>query len=67
VGYVLHTAKSIDRTTLHKDRCPEVPDNVQYHDLWTGSWQEIQDKEMAYEALDLSLTKYKKKCPMCKP
>ena len=50
MGYVLHTAKSIDRTTLHKDRCPEVPDNVQYHDLWTGSWQEIQDKEMAYEA-----------------
>jgi hypothetical protein len=44
-----------------------VPENIQYHDLWTGTWQEIVDKERAYEALELSNSKYKKKCPLCKP
>jgi hypothetical protein len=67
VGYVLHTAQAIERATLHRDRCPEVPENIQYHDLWTGTWHEITDKERAYEALELSNTKYKKKCPLCKP
>ncbi|HEY3198739.1 MAG TPA: hypothetical protein VGJ57_12085 [Nitrospirales bacterium] len=67
MAYVLHTAQAIDRATLHRDRCPEVPENIQYHDLWTGTWQEIVDKERAYEALELSNSKYKKKCPLCKP
>ncbi|MEP6600638.1 MAG: hypothetical protein ABJB49_02360 [Nitrospirota bacterium] len=67
MAYVLHTAQAIERAILHRDRCPEVPENIQYHDLWTGTWQEIVDKEKAYEALELSMAKFKKKCPLCKP
>jgi len=52
---------------LHRDRCIEVPENVSYHDHWTGVWQEIPDKERAYEALELSPAKYRLKCQLCKP
>src|SRR2546422_3538263 len=48
-----HTAMAIDKAVLHRDRCIEVPENVSYHDHWTGVWQEISDKERAYEALEL--------------
>jgi len=67
MGYVLYTAQAIERATLHRDRCPEVPENIHYHDHWTGTWQEIMDKEKAYEALELSTAKFKRKCPLCKP
>jgi hypothetical protein len=67
VAYILHTALAIDRAILHRDRCIEVPENVTYQDHWTGVWQEIVDKERAYEALEMSAAKYKKKCVVCKP
>jgi len=67
VAYVLHTAMSIDKAVLHRDRCLEVPQNITHQDHWTGVWQEIIDKERAYEALDLSSARYKLKCVLCKP
>ena len=45
----------------------EVPTNITHQDHWTGVWQEIMDKERAYEALDMSPAKYKVKCSVCKP
>ena len=67
MAYILHTAVSIERAVLHRDRCIEVPENVTYQDHWTGVWQEIIDKERAYEALEMSTAKYKIKCILCKP
>ncbi len=67
MAYVLHIAMSIDKAVLHRDRCLEVPTNVTLQDHWTGVWQEIMDKDRAYEALDLSAAKYKHKCIVCKP
>ena len=67
MAYVLHTAMAIDKAVLHRDRCLEVPTNVTHQDHWTGVWQEIMNKEQAYEALDLSPAKYKIKCSLCKP
>lgn len=67
MAYVLHTAMAIDRVTLHRDRCLEVPANVTFQDHWTGVWQEIMDKERAYEAFEMSPAKIKKKCALCKP
>jgi hypothetical protein len=58
---------AIDKAVLHRDRCLEVPENVTVHDHWTGVWQEISDKERAYEALELSPAKYKLKCQLCRP
>jgi hypothetical protein len=67
MAYVLHTAMAIDKAVLHRDRCPEVPENLSYQDHWTGVWQDIVDKERAYDALEMSAAKYKKKCELCKP
>ncbi len=62
MAYVLHTAMSIDKAVLHRDRCLEVPQNITHQDHWTGVWQEIIDKERAYEALDLSSARDQLKC-----
>ncbi len=45
--YWVHIARSIDRATLHRERCSEVPSNYTRTDFWEGGWFDYPDKERA--------------------
>ena len=51
--YWLHIARAIDRVTLHRDRCSEVPSGVSSSDYWQGGWFDYPDKERALAAMRL--------------
>ena len=74
--YWLHIARAIDRVTLHRDRCSEVPSSVSSSDFWEGGWFDYPDKEREDEAkqgvIDLAAmeqagTTDERKCALCKP
>ncbi len=65
--YWLHIARSIDRVTLHKDRCSEVPSVHSSSDFWEGGWFEYPDKERALAAMEQAGTTFQRKCTLCKP
>jgi hypothetical protein len=65
--YWLHVARSIDRTTLHRERCSEVPSNHTSSDFWEGGWFDYPDKERALFAMEQSGTSLQLKCILCKP
>ena len=65
--YWLHVARSIDRTTLHRERCSEVPSNNTSSDFWEGGWFDYPDKERALLAMEQSGTSLQLKCTLCKP
>jgi hypothetical protein len=65
--YWLHIARSIDRTTLHRDRCSEVPSNMTSTDVWEGGWFDYPDKERALIAMEQSGTTDQLKCSLCNP
>ena len=52
--YWIHIARSIDRVTLHKDRCAEVPSSSigSSSDFWGGGWFDYPDKERALAAME---------------
>ena len=50
--YWIHIARSIDRVTLHKERCSEVPANTYSSDFWEGGWFDYPDKERALRAME---------------
>jgi hypothetical protein len=54
VTYWIHIARSIDRVTLHKDRCSEVPSTSigSSSDFWEGGWFDYPDKERALAAME---------------
>jgi hypothetical protein len=65
--YWLHIARSNDRTTLHRERCSEVPSNFIRTDFWEGGWFDYPDKERALAAMEQTGTTSQRKCPVCKP
>ena len=65
--YWLHIARSIDRTTLHRERCAEVPSIATSTDFWEGGWFDYPDKERALVAMEQTGTTYQVKCSLCKP
>jgi hypothetical protein len=65
--YWLHIARSIDRTTLHRERCAEVPSVATSTDFWEGGWFDYPDKERALVAMEQTGTTYQVKCSLCKP
>ncbi len=67
VVYWVHIAHAIDRATLHRERCSEVPTNNTSSDFWEGGWFDYSDKERALAAMEQAGTTYQKNCPLCKP
>ncbi len=65
--YWIHIARSIDRVTLHKEKCAEVPSNAIRTDFWEGGWFDYPTKERALAAMEQAGTTYEKNCPLCKP
>jgi hypothetical protein len=65
--YWLHIARAIDRVTLHRDRCAEVPSSVSSSDFWEGGWFDYPDKERALAAMEQTGTSDQRKCVLCKP
>jgi hypothetical protein len=65
--YWIHIARSIDRVTLHKDRCSEVPSVHSSSDFWEGGWFDYPDKERALAAMETSGTTDQRRCALCKP
>jgi len=65
--YWLHIARSIDRTTLHRERCAEVPSVATSTDFWEGGWFDYPDKDRALVAMEQTGTTYQVKCSLCKP
>lgn len=65
--YWVHIARSIDRATLHRERCAEVPSNFVRTDFWEGGWFDYPDKERALAAMEQAGVTFEKKCPLCKP
>lgn len=65
--YWIHIARSIDRVTLHKDRCSEVPSVHSSSDFWEGGWFDYPDKERALAAMEQAGTTFQRKCTLCKP
>ena len=65
--YWLHIARAIDRVTLHRDRCSEVPSSVSSSDFWEGGWFDYPDKERALAAMEQAGTTDERKCALCKP
>ena len=65
--YWLHIARSIDRVTLHRERCSEVPATYTSTDFWEGGWFDYPDKERALNAMEQAGTTYQVKCALCKP
>jgi len=65
--YWLHIARAIDRVTLHRDRCSEVPSSVSSSDFWEGGWFDYPDKERALAAMEQAGTSDERKCALCKP
>jgi hypothetical protein len=67
VVYWVHIARSIDRATLHKDRCSEVPSGHVFKDFWEGGWFDYPDKERALAAMEQAGVTFQKNCSLCKP
>ena len=65
--YWVHIARSIDRVTLHKERCSEVPANVFSSDFWEGGWFDYPDKERALRAMEQAGTNVQRRCALCRP
>jgi len=65
--YWIHIARSIDRVTLHRERCAEVPSNYVRTDFWEGGWFEYGDKERALAAMEQAGVNIQKHCTLCKP
>ena len=65
--YWLHIARAIDRVTLHRDRCSEVPSGVSSSDYWQGGWFDYPDKERALAAMEQAGTSEERQCALCKP
>lgn len=65
--YWLHVAHSLDRTTLHRDRCSEVPSNNTSSDFWEGGWFDYPDKERALLAMEQFGTSRQLMCTLCRP
>jgi hypothetical protein len=65
--YWVHIARSIDRTTLHRDRCAEVPSTPLKSDFWEGGWFDYPDKERAVLAMEQAGTTFTRRCTLCKP
>ncbi|MGQ0810887.1 MAG: hypothetical protein ACT4OO_06650 [Nitrospiraceae bacterium] len=65
--YWVHIARSIDRATLHRERCAEVPSIIAGSDVWEGGWFDYPDKERAFAAMEQAGTTEQRKCPLCKP
>ena len=65
--YWIHIARAIDRVTLHRDRCSEVPSSVSSSDFWEGGWFDYPDKERALAAMEVAGTSDERKCALCKP
>jgi hypothetical protein len=65
--YWIHIARSIDRVTLHKDRCSEVPSVHSSSDFWEGGWFDYPDKERALAAMEMAGTTDQRRCALCKP
>ncbi|MCP9455056.1 MAG: hypothetical protein NNA18_02955 [Nitrospira sp.] len=67
MAYWIHVARSIDRVTLHRDRCSEIPSNVTSSDFWEGGWFDYPDKERALHAMEQAGVGEQRRCPLCKP
>ena len=65
--YWVHIARSIDRATLHRDRCAEVPSTPTKSDFWEGGWFDYPDKERALLAMEQAGTTFIRRCTLCKP
>ena len=65
--YWVHIAHAIDRATLHRERCSEVPSNMSNSDYWGGGWLDYPDKERALVAMEQAGTTEQRRCPLCKP
>ncbi len=65
--YWIHIARAIDRVTLHRDRCSEVPSSISGSDFWEGGWFDYPDKERALAAMEQAGTSDERKCALCKP
>ena len=65
--YFIHIARSIDRATLHRERCSEVPSHVSGSDFWEGGWFDYPTKERALAAMEQAGVTHQKKCTLCKP
>jgi hypothetical protein len=65
--YWIHVAHSIDRVTLHKDRCSEVPSTQTSTDYWGGGWYDYPDKDRALAAMEQAGPTDLRRCPLCKP
>jgi hypothetical protein len=68
VSYWIHIARSIDRVTLHKERCSEVPSTSigSSSDFWEGGWFDYPDKTRALAAMEQAGTTEQRRCPLCK-
>jgi hypothetical protein len=68
MAYWIHIARSIDRVTLHKDRCSEVPSSSigSSSDFWEGGWFDYPDKTRALAAMEQAGTTEQRRCPLCK-
>jgi hypothetical protein len=66
--YWVHIARSIDRVTLHKDRCSEVPSTSigSSTDFWEGGWFDYPTKERALAAMEQAGANEQRRCPLCK-
>ena len=66
--YWIHIARSIDRVTLHKDRCSEVPSTSigSSTDFWEGGWFDYPDKERALAAMEQAGATEQRRCALCK-
>jgi hypothetical protein len=69
MAYWIHIARSIDRVTLHKDRCSEVPSSSigSSSDFWEGGWFDYPDKTRALAAMEQAGTTEQRRCPLCRP
>jgi len=67
MSYWIHIARSIDRVTLHRERCAEVPSHYVRTDFWEGGWFEYGDKERALAAMEQAGATIQKHCTLCKP
>ena len=68
MSYWIHIARSIDRVTLHKERCSEVPSTSigSSSDFWEGGWFDYPDKERALAAMEQAGTTEQRRCQLCK-
>ncbi|MBX3333120.1 MAG: hypothetical protein KF876_03300 [Nitrospira sp.] len=65
--YWVHIARAIDRVTLHRDRCSEVPSTATSSDFWEGGWFDYPDKERALRAMEQAGVTRQRMCTLCKP